>query len=191
MGLLDIFGFGSNNLDRANRMVGEAKGRRSQNRQLLDTTISQLQDEADELDEESQRSVEQRFGDVIEDTSDRIKSNVGTRQNLLSRSIAATGGDITGQAATAMNEAAEGGNQQLASMATDLSVSNEKISAQRQRSANRLLGNISDIGLQQSRMSNRNLSQARGIRRDIKRSRGQFFADIIGAGTQIASAGMK
>lgn len=180
MGLLDIFGFGSNARGRADDIINESKSERNESRKLLASSIEDLRSAAEDVREDSDKTVEQRFGRTLEKQQDRIQSNVGSAQNLISRSIAASGGDLTGEAASQINKVTESGNRRMSKNINNLSIATERINRQNRREANDIISGIPRLALSKLSIDNRNLRQGRKFRRDINRSRGNFFSDLIG-----------
>lgn len=186
--------------DRIKDLRGDFESRETAVEGVLDRisgVSEQAYASADDNPFDADMTAEQRFGDMIDFQTDQINQNQAGAQNAIQTALMASGGDVSGSGALALQEFTEGANNAIGEALNYYTGLNKQVNRSNRRlnlsnkqfeegRGDRLM--LSELGGQQNLM-NMTLSQLLSKEKQNlmrRQANKQLFADIIGS---IASVG--
>jgi len=146
----------------------------------VDRMLDRISGRANEAYGSAEMGVNERYGDSLGRVKDSVADDRAGAQRSISRALMASGGDITGEGATALSRVTEAGNNAISNAIrgyTDMSNQDRKFDLNR---GDRFT--LSELGSKENlmNMSLGQLMNANNLERDRRQANRQLWGDVIG-----------
>lgn len=149
---------------------------------LVDSLLSQLGGQSERAYESAGQTAQERFGDQMQLTQDKLQQSGEANRTNLTRAVMAQGGGQqgVGQMGTVLNQQQQGTNQAIQNSLQDFYQMNQMAKTSDLRRGDRLLGNQTAGAQNQFNQSQQLMQGYSNLERQRKQANKQLFSDLAG-----------
>lgn len=185
MSFLGLFSDGRDK--RMNQQGMEKFGGRSEGAfRTFGDMMGQMKTQAGQAYDRGDQSVEERYGDVLNNATDQANAQAASTRAGLTRANMATGGDISGSTGVGMAQADQRGNRAIQDAFRTYTQMNDQANRQSRSRGDQLLSRGAGMNQRQYQMDTGNMQDYE--MREIQRRQAdrQTLAGLLGAGLGVA-----